>query len=175
MTSLFNIGSRHLEIMERAEANDGELTPGMIDELNAIGLDEEAKVESYVALIRQFDLDADMREAQYLVMRNAAEQMAKSVRQDRANADRLRSNLLQHLLRTGQKKISAGVHKVSWQLNPPTVDVSIVDAKAIADQYPQFVRISVEFDREKLKQAAKTGGELPKGIRLIQHERLVIK
>jgi Siphovirus Gp157 len=145
---------------ETAEANAGEITPEaeqVLDEwFAALGQERDAKLDNYVALIRDYTLRAAAR-------REEMERLAMRVKVDENQARRLKDRLKLFLELQGQKKIETARYRIAVAANGGKQAVEVlVPAGELSAIYQ---RLKVEVDTEALREALTAGKEVA-GARL---------
>jgi hypothetical protein len=107
---------------------------------------ENGKIDSYVAVLRSYELRAAARKEE-------AERLMKRVTVDENQAKRLKERLKLYLALTGRKKIETLRYRVSVAVNGGRTPLDI-DEQALPAEYN---RVVTEPDRELIYQALKSG------------------
>lgn len=152
--SLYAIGSEFERILDLIDEAGGEITEHVSWVLDALELDEAAKVESYCKLIRTLEARAKMR-------RDEAKRLAESAASDERLTENLKNRLIAHLDRTHKTKTEAGVFTVRVQAN----SCPSVLATPPAEELPELYRVvKLDVNRKALAEAFKQGDTLPPGV-----------
>ena len=150
-------------VMERSEK---ETIDSLYTELDGLYESREAKLESYVHVIKNAEAAAKACKEQ------ANEFYAKSKALD-GLARRLKETLLGDLTQHGEKTANAGLFKITRRKSPASVIV-LVPASELP---PEFQRVRIEADKTALKKALSENGGI-NGVTLdenSEHVRLSVR
>lgn len=117
------------------------------DTLEAIGADQ--KVDTYCALIRQREADAEM-------LKIELERFRQRVQSAEKDAERMREALKEFMTVTGQAKAKTPLWTVSVG---KSVSVDVLDVQEIPDEY--FVPQPATISKADILRVLKAGGEIP--------------
>jgi HSP90 family molecular chaperone len=144
------------EMMEAGEIDESTFR----DTLEAIGADE--KIDTYCALIRQREADAEMLKIELERFRSRAQAAEKDV-------ERMKEALKEFMLATGQSKAKTPLWSVSAG---KSVSVDVLDAQMIPDEY--YVPQPPKLNKADILRVLKSGEEVA-GATLKENVTLRIK
>lgn len=163
--ALYTVADQYLADVSKLEEMDLD-DQTFADTLESLSGDLEVKATNVAMFVRNLEASADS-------IKQAEKQMADRRKALEAKADRIRSYLLENMLRTGISKIDTPYFSLSVRKNPPAVEVINLDA--IPDEYldipplPQPV-----LNKNRLKDDLKNG-VIVEGARLTAGHSLQIK
>jgi len=149
-------------IVSRAE--DGELTPDMVAELDRLELGMAQKVENICALAISSEAMADACKAQI-------ERLNRLAQAAQNRSRRLKEYVIGCLEAQGRTSVDTEIFgKVRIQASPPGVmiDCSMAD---LPEEYRK-IKTTVEPDKQAILAAAREGKPLPRGITIYQGKHL---
>ena len=152
------------EIIDAELAGDTELVDALLGELASLYDAREAKHEAYVHVIKNAEATAVAcyKEANAFYARNKA---LKNL------AGRLKDILMGDLKEHDAKSTTAGPFKIARQKNSQPSVVMNIDAEALPTE---FQRITIEADKEVIKDALENGTEID-GVALVTGEHIRIR
>lgn len=163
--ALYTIADQYLADVRKLEEMELD-DQTFADTLESISGDLEIKATNVAMFVRNLESSAD-------AIKQAEKQMADRRKALEAKAERIKSYLLDNMLRTGISKIDTPYFSLSVRKNPPAVEVLNMDA--IPDEYldippmPQPV-----LNKNRLKDDLKNG-VIVEGARLTAGHSLLIK
>lgn len=163
--ALYTVADQYLADVSKLEDMDLD-DQTFADTLESLSGDLEVKATNVAMFVRNLEASADS-------IKQAEKQMADRRKALEAKADRIRSYLLENMLRTGISKIDTPYFSLSVRKNLPAVEVINLDA--IPDEYldipplPQPV-----LNKNRLKDDLKNG-VIVEGARLTAGHSLQIK
>lgn len=150
---LYDIAGAVLALEDLLLETGGEWTPEVEELFAEVEGSLESKVDSYAALIREWELDAEKwkaEEARISGHRRARENAAK----------RLKERLLEALTIAGRDKLETPRFKVAIQRTAPGAEI-LVDAAAIPDELVRVIPETREANKVAILAALKgSDGEL---------------
>ena len=123
----------------------------------------EEKAEGYIKYIKNLTAEAE-------AFKTEADRMSKKASSLKAHADRVKSTLDETLQELNIKELNAGLFKIKYQNNPPSVEVLDIDLIPINYKLPQEIRV----DKKAILQDIKAGQEVP-GVEIKVGESMRIK
>ena len=145
MASLFSLTEEYQRLLEFAE--DPEVDPvAFADTLESLQYEFDGKAEGYCMVIRQ--LEADMK-----AFNDAAQEFLRKKTVCESSIKRMKTALKTAMEKTGQKKIEAGLFKVSIAGNGGKRPMTIY-----GDVPEQFKVVRYENDNEKIRNYLETLG-----------------
>lgn len=112
-----------------------------------LAADEGRKLDGYVGLIRTFEMEASAAKAE-------AEQYAMKARTRENRIARLKDRLKGYLEATGRKKVETETKRVlAIQANGGVQKLSIVSGVKPEDVPPEFQKVTVEIDTNRVREA----------------------
>ena len=160
--TLYELGSEELRLAESLDACEGDLSKveGLEAFLDQHAADLDAKLEGYVRLIRQLELEASGAKAE-------KEQWAAKEKSLAARADFLKGRLKEFLERTGQKEIRTATGR-SIMLRPnggsaPLVftDLGLASDYSLDPNFHDCTLTKIEWDKDRIRERLKAGDDLP--------------
>lgn len=154
------------ELTEQAQALYELLQADEIDEqtyndtIEAIGV--ENKIESYCAVIRQLQGEAELYKAE-------ADRIYKKQKSTQNAVDRLKNSLFMFLKATGQSKAKAGIFNVAVSTSQ---SVNVTDEKKIPSEY--LIEQAPKVDKAGIRKALKDGAVIA-GVELVTNEGVRIR
>lgn len=156
---LFEINARMRELMETVD-DDGLITTEAMDELVALQVDGQEKVEDVACYIKELRAEATAVKAE-------ADVLAKRAKAAANRADGLENYLAAQMDQMGMDKYSS-----------PRVALSYRTSKAVEADVgllpPIYVKVKTEPDKVALAAVLKAGNKVP-GAYLVERRRLNIK
>lgn len=163
--ALYTVADQYLADVRKLEEMDLD-DQTFADTLESISGDLEVKATNVAMFVRNLEASAD-------AIKQAEKQMADRRKALEAKADRIRSYLLDNMLRTGISKIDTPYFSLSVRKNPPAVEVLNMDA--IPDEYLDIPPLpSPVLNKNRLKDDLKNG-VIVEGARLTAGHSLLIK
>ncbi len=162
--NLFEIDEQYQYILQLLEANEGEITPEIEEQLTINEEEFESKAASYRAMIMKWKADiaaAKEEEARIKAFKSSRE---KSIQ-------RLADNLDYAMKHRNMDKLDMGVNG-SIGYRKSTV-VNIIDESLIPKKYINE-KITYSPDKVSIKEVIKSGGEV-KGCELVEKQNIQIK
>lgn len=159
---LYELTQNYLNLQELLE-NEEIPKEMVIDALDNVGEELEAKAENIAKLIKTLEVDITGYKAEELRLSNkrkSLENRVKSLKEYLDNAMKV----------TGKTKFKGQLFSFSIQKNPPSVNV--VDEKLIPEEY--FTPQEPTLDKKRLLTDIKNGAEIP-GAEIKQTESLRIR
>lgn len=169
---LYEIPSIIESILARADEADGELTPELLAELEAVEIEQEYKLESICKLVKNYLQTEAVRKAEGDQFLAEADRIYGHAKVAAGNAKRLKEYMQRCLEAMNLKRAEAGTFKVRIQANSqPSViiDESVVDVRKLPMEY-----LKLEPNKSALALAAGRGEELPEGVRVERGSHLRI-
>jgi hypothetical protein len=157
--TLFAIGGELQALQELLVERDGDVTdPEIAAAVDAwfatIAADEGAKLDGYIGLIRQNDMEA-------AAAKEESERWTMKARARENAAKRLKDRLKQYLEFTGRTKATSATGRVAAiQANGGKVPLTIADGIDPVQVDPSYQRIKVEFDTEKIRSSLEAGDDV---------------
>ena len=159
MTRLYEFPEMYRLWMDKVEANEGELSPELVNELEKISASLETKVDSYAGMIRQFKYEEEM-------FREEAKRMARKSCVAAAKVEGLKRLLLQTMRAMQASKLKgrefhallrrSSVPKITWESN---------------DDIPEpYRRVEVSLDYKEAWKFYRDTGALPEGFKVVYSE-----
>lgn len=140
--NIYQIGQDYLNIMAQIEANDGELSDELMEQLEQNEADFQTKASNYVKMIRMWEGEASVIDAEI--------KRLQSLKKSRdGNVDRLKENLHQSMIGRGLDKVDLGLFKLSFRKSTAVI---IDDQDLIPDKYKEEVT-TIKVDKIALKKA----------------------
>jgi len=161
--SLYKIRIDHLSIMQEIEEMEGELTPELEQALSLTQEEFQEKAVSYGFIMKQFDNDAAIIEAEINRLRallNKADQRKEMFKQ----------RLSEAMQQFGVEKITTPLLKLSFRKSEA---VEITDGESIPAEYYDE-KIVTTLSKTRIKEAIKAG-EIVTGAELVVKQNLQIK
>lgn len=161
--TLHELGAEWIAIGDALEESGGELTELVEHRLAQLDGSITNKTQGIICLVRQFEADAAVAEAEAIRLRDLANE-----RTNRAKS--LKAYLLREMSAMDRKKIETPLGNVTICKNsrPSIRWVGLV----IPEEYQ---RVKVELDGTKAYEDWKTFGELPEGFEVVTGEHLRLK
>jgi CxxC motif-containing protein len=161
--SLYNIRIDHLSLLQEIEENEGELTPELETALALTEEEFQDKAISYGFVIKTFDNDIDIIEAE---MKRLYTLKEKAERRKELFKQRLSEAMQQF----GVEKITTPLLKLSFRKSE---SVEITGDENIPEEYFDVKMVST-ISKTRIKEAIKAG-EIVKGAELVVKQNLQIK
>lgn len=160
--TLYEITSSILNAVSQM-TDDGELAPGVEEQLAGLEMAMTEKVDNVAAFIRTCEAEAIAYKAETDRLGNLA---AVATRK----AERLKAYLKEELQRAGMTRIDGPRFKVSVQRNG-TPTVKLAEGAAVPER---FARVKTELDSRAVMEAVKAGEEIPDTLTVYygQHLRM---
>jgi len=155
MSTVFKIAEDLRALDELLDECGGELTPETEPIFEAffaeLATDQEAKLDNYAHLISELNRQA-------VAARATAEGFARVARARERSVDRIKDRLLWFMQGTGQKKaLTTSGWTFAVQANGGKDPVLINDGVSTEDVPAAYLRITVEIDKDKVRDAIKAG------------------
>lgn len=162
MVSLYELNGRAGEIERELEhTEDPQLKSALLDELDALYLALDDKLEAYCVVIKNLDAERDAIDLEIVRLRNKSKALETTTEE---LIKRLKSTIGEGT------KWGRGVHSISWR---KSTAVKIVDEKAIPVQYLREI-LKYEPDKKLLLEDLKCKATIP-GATLEERFNLTIK
>ncbi|WP_406698544.1 siphovirus Gp157 family protein [Singulisphaera sp. Ch08] len=163
---LYELAEEYRRVIDAIEESDGELSPTLEADLDAIEGPFEAKIESCCALVDEFERDEE-------AAKKAADRLKKREVAFGNRAKRIRKYVQDCMERAGVKKVSRPGFSAWIQANNASAKWT-GDPDAIP---PEFMRweTSIKFDATSAIESWKAGEKLPEGVVVGQGTHLRIK
>ena len=162
MPTMYEI-SEQFRALSAMDGTDEETAQAIADTWESVELAFEDKAENYAKIIAQEKAEADSIAAE--IKRLTERKKARE-----GKADRMKATLHAAMQAAGRTKFSTPLFTFAMQKNPPALVVD--DENAIPEQYKTIVT-KTEIDKAAIKEACKTG--TVEGAHLEQGESLRIK
>lgn len=163
--TLYTIADQYLADIRKLEDMELDDTT-FADTLESLSGELEVKATNVAMFVRNLEARAD-------AIKQAEKQMADRRKALEAKAERMRSYLLDNMLRTGISKIDCPYFALSVRKNPPALEV--LNPDAIPDEYLDIPPPpSPVLNKARLKDDLKNG-VIVEGARLTQGHSLQIK
>ena len=152
MKTLFSIGEELLKLYDSVD-DSGEVNEEFERLANDLAQDEAKKLDGYIAIIAQMEMEEAACKAQ-------VEQWSMKAKARANCVQRLKERIKGHLEATGRKEVvTASGRKIAIQASGGSLPV-IVDDIAIDDVPKELCTVKVEVSRTKIADALKAGKEL---------------
>ena len=163
MPTLLEISAERLAFLARLEECGDELDPETEKELDAwfatLEATEQDKVDSYCALVREYELRAVARQAE-------VERLQRRIEVDENTAKRLKDRLKLHMETTGTRKIETARYTVRLQANGGRPPLKITcQPEELPPQY-RTAKLVVEPNRDAIYIAVQHGEKI-NGVELL--------
>jgi hypothetical protein len=143
-----------LEELEGDLSRCGEMEPAVTAWLDALADEQAAKLDGYVGLVRQLQMEATAAKAE-------EEQWAAKRKAREGRARFLEARLKAHLEATGQPRVAtASGRVVSVQKNGGVAPLEIKAGTTPADVPAAYHKVTVDFDRAAIRAALEAGEAL---------------
>lgn len=176
MTTLWQIGEERDRIYDLIADLEGELTPDLEAQLDALGFAADEKIERTAIVVRRLEAEAKAisDEAQRIAERSAA-------RFNRAS--RLKGYLEREMARLGKEKVDGLIVTVAMQKNGPSVKGELApdQVKALWDKggdsagFVRYVPPTYALDKKVVLAAHKAKQAIPDGLEVVQTSSLRIR
>lgn len=161
---LYELPTEWAALEAEIEEAGGELSPELLERLDAFEADLSRKAEAVCRVILNHDAEA-------AALQEESRRFAERARVARNTADRLKEYLKRTMEAVGQTKLDAGLFKVAVQRNgQPSVIVDDPTTLPI-----EFQRLRIEPDRQALLDALKAGATLPAEVLVLHGTHLRIR
>lgn len=137
----------------------------LLEDLNLNELLVQGKVEGYLAVIDELKRLSESRKA-------AADRLAARAKVPANAAQRLKERLLEHMQRTGQKRIETQLFTARLQLNPPSAEV--YDEAAVPGEFVE-IRTERHIKVKDIISHFRATGEVVDGVTVTQREGIRIQ
>lgn len=163
--TLYTIADQYLSDIRKLEEMELD-DQTFLDTLESLSGDLEVKATNVAMFVRNLEASAD-------AIKQAEKQMADRRKALESKADRIKSYLLDNMLRTGISKIDSPYFSLSIRKNPPAVEV--LNPDAIPTEYLDIPPMPAPvLNKNRLKDDLKNG-VVVEGARLTQGHSLQIK
>jgi hypothetical protein len=163
--NLYEIDQAYRAAQDRADAwaaeHAGEMLPEHWQELDALEMDRDAKIQNSIRYYKNENAIADMIEAEMDALKTR-------IRAHRNAAERTKAYMAS-IIRPGEKS-EYGCGKVSWR-GSETIDAP--DINALPAEYVRVIPEMREPDKIAIKAALKRGEILP--VTVVHHDNIQIK
>lgn len=163
--TLYELSEEYMVLLELAE--DPEVDPGtLIDTMEALGGEIEAKADGYAKIIRQMENDVEGLKAEEGRLNHRRKTIENNIK-------RMKEALAGAMVATGKTKFKTELFSFGIQKNPPTV---VMDEQYI-ENIPAIYLIEQDprIDKAKIKEDLKAGKDLEGIAHLEQTEGLRIR
>jgi hypothetical protein len=161
--SLYNIQTEYLQLAEELIENGGELTPELTEALAINQANLETKSTNYGLVIKQWNAEADIIDAEIDRLTTLKKQRLKAV-------ERLENNISQAMQLYNVDKIETPILKISFRKSESVEinNMAQIDAKFLNE------KVTVTPDKKAIKDAIKAG-ETVEGATLVINQNIQIK
>jgi hypothetical protein len=161
MITLYNITNEQKALLAKIEANEGELTPEILERIEITEELFHSKAADYGYVIKTFEdtssvIDKEIKRLQEL--KKKADN----------NAERLKQRIKDAMIQFGYEKVETPTITLSFRKSE---SVEITDESLISNEYMRF---KSEPDKTEIKKALKEGKSVH-GAMLIENKNLQIK
>lgn len=140
-----------LEDIEGDLSRLGEMEPAVTAWFDALAGEQAGKLDGYLNLIRQLDMEASAARAE-------KEQWAAKEKARTSRTDYLKAKLKAHLEATNQPKVqTASGRVISIQRNGGVQPLEIKPGVTVADVPADYHKVTVDFDRAAIRAALEAG------------------
>ena len=149
MSTLFELDQKYLEIANKIEQNEGELTEELEGEFDFICFDLMTKMENYLKIIDSLDSQVELG-------KKILERIQKRTKSIERQKERLKQNLITHMVNTEKEKIETDYGTIRLQYSNKVKDMPL-------SEFPnEFIRTKIiqEIDKINLKTACKNNPEM---------------
>ena len=161
--SLYQIESQYLDLSNQLIESDGEITPDMEQALQIAQNELESKGISYGYIIRKFETEVDIIDAEIKRLQSLKKAREKS-------SERLKERIKSAMELFDIQKIETPLLKLSFRKSE---SVEVDDINSLPALY-KAIKVTETADKKLIKQALETGKEI-EGCRIIQNNNLQIK
>jgi hypothetical protein len=161
--SIYNIESEYIELMNKIEDAEGELSPELSQQLDITKAELEVKATNYGYLVMQLDTDTEQIDAE--IKRLKAMKDAKARMQEE-----LKTRVADAMKRFGIDKIEKNNLKLSFRKSSA---ISIAPDAKIPKQF-LIVDLTPTVDKRALKTYVESGKKV-KGVMVVENKSLQIK
>lgn len=165
---LYAIADHWVEVLRKIEDAEGELTPDLIAELDALQEAFPKKAEKVALFVKNLEALA-----QAAALESAR---LKTLAQSRENAaERLKKYLMDNLRKLELTNVTTPLAKIRIQRNSvPSVSVSSPSLEVGEEVPVRYQRVSITLDRKQVVDDWKAGTPLPEGIEVTVNSHLRI-
>lgn len=162
-TTLYDIGTAQLQLIEALIENGGELTPELEEALLLNESNLQTKGTNYGLICKQIESEIDVIDAEI--------KRLTALKKSRNNAiDRLKTNLSNAMQIFGINELKTPILKINFRKSESVE----IDNMAQIDKRFLREKISVEADKVAIKEAIKSGEQV-EGARLVENKNIQIK
>lgn len=147
--TLFEIVKEGLAVLARLDDTNGEVTPSIASDLDALADSLEHKAEAYAAIHKQLLANADASE-------RMADDYRERAKQQRARAELLKARLFDAMQLLGRDKIETPTSTAAIQKSPPSVELLCADNEVPAE----YVEVKRVVRKDEIKAALQAGQQL---------------
>ncbi len=161
--SLYNIQTEYIQLAEQLIENGGELTPELTEALAINQANLETKSRNYGLVIKQWNAEADIIDAEIERLTTLKKQRLKAV-------ERLENNISQAMQVYNVEKIETPILKISFRKSESVEinNMAQIDSKFLNE------KVTVTPDKKAIKDAIKSG-ETVEGATLVINQNIQIK
>lgn len=163
MSTLYEITGDYLRLLEMLEEEENIDPQAFADTLEGIDGEFEIKSNGYAKVIRELNAEVEK-------FRSEIERMTARMNTIANNSARLKQHLYNSMKTTGKLKFNTGLFNFSIRKNGGLQPMEILPDVAIPDEYCRK-----EPDNMKIREALKTGAELPFAVLKERGEHLSIR
>ena len=147
---LYQMTAEYEAIIKAIEDAEGEVTPELMAQLDALGGAFTEKADNIAAVVRTVEATA-------AAVKGEQDRLAGYRKSLDTHADWLKHYLQEQMIRTGNEKVEGARFRISIRACPASVDVQ--DEVAVPDSFK--VEQAPRLDRKGILDLLKAGGEVP--------------
>lgn len=162
MATLYELQDRVRELAEELEHTDDlQLRAALIDELDALHVAVDDKIEAYCCVIKNFEAQEEMFRSELKRLKTVADRLSAA-----------RESMLQRMtaLIEAGTAWSRGIHSLQWRKSRA---VKVLDEKLIPTAYMRE-KLEYEPDKKQIMEDLKCGASIP-GVTIEEKYNLTIK
>jgi len=146
--TLFGLGDKYLEVLQKIDNNGGELTGELAKELAEVETDMLAKQDSYISVITFMDKQIEL-------YKDYKKQCEYQIDKIESRKDRLKQLLLEHMKKFDISKVETILGSIIKQKGQGSLEITIAP-EMLPEEY-QNVVTTISADKVKIKEAIKNG------------------
>ncbi len=132
---------------------EGEFPPELFDEMQALDMALEHKIDACCRVVRQL-------EAEHELYKRESERLAAKAATSKTNVQKLKAYMLANLQTMKLRRCDTPLFKVWQHPSPKSVKVE-ADPKSLP---PEFQKTTIEVNKAALMEAFESGQPLPQGV-----------
>lgn len=170
--TLYDLTIAGLEMNALLESLDGELTPELEQQLDALLLAGADKLESAAKVVQRLTAQAESIKATAKVVEAEATRLYDRSESVLANAERLKKRMVYALDAVHGGKLKTPLFTIWAQTSATTIAIEPAEGftpAMIAEDAPDFVVTEIKLDKAKLKAMYKQGDALPESIAVTEN------